>query len=98
MKKHLFIFIALGLVCFGMQAKQAHAAVAYVQSATSSKWFGASTSTATDAFVAQNVTAGDLIAGAVVWKSPDTLNTVADSCGNSYVVAATSSALNGWTI
>jgi hypothetical protein len=60
MRKHIFfliIFVALGLIYFGVQAKPVHAAISIVQSSTLENYFSG-TPTVT---LSANVNAGDAI-------------------------------------
>ncbi len=80
-KKSLYILIALGLVCFGVQAKQAHAAISLV--ATSSATAGGSSVTTP----AINTTGASLIV--VVGSTNAGTSTVSDNKSNTWHVLST---------
>ncbi|HEY5220975.1 MAG TPA: fibronectin type III domain-containing protein [Candidatus Paceibacterota bacterium] len=87
MKKYLFIFIALVLFSFGLQAAPAHAAITFVQSNGGSDVAGT-----TGVAFSTNVTAGDTLYASVYdgYEANDTLS-ISDSKGNTWHIATTTS-------
>jgi hypothetical protein len=84
-KLSMFTFILLGLLCFGIQANQARAAISLVQATTTQTNYYGSPATTSVSF-ASNTTAGDLIVF-VVGATNLSTGTISDTAGDSFTLA-----------
>ena len=99
MNRYLFVFVAIGLFCFGLQAKQAQAAISFVQ-ATSSPYITNPSQTTCSAKL-NGVGANDLLIFSYRVSSSTATTSVVDSASDTWSFAAsttnTTANLQEWT-